>query len=265
MELNLAGKSVIVTGGGSNIGRAISLAFAREGSRLAIADIDDAQAGKVAAEAERLGAKGVAAVRTDVTTWDSVQAMVKEVERRFGGVDVLVNNVGWTLDRLFVEKTRAEWEKEIQLNLWGMINCTRAVLDGMIARKAGAIVSMGSDAGRMGEFREGVYAACKAGVIALSKSLAREVGRYGIRLNVVCPGMTMPDSEEDVGGLSMWAAEVNKQWQTPEMRARIAKVYPLRRVARPDDITGAVLFLASDAAGFITGQTLSVSGGYTMM
>jgi 2-hydroxycyclohexanecarboxyl-CoA dehydrogenase len=173
--------------------------------------------------------------------------------------------VGWTFDRLFVEKERSEWEREIQLNLWGMINCTRAVLDGMIARQAGAIVSMGSDAGRMGEFREGVYAACKAGVIALSKSLAREVGRYGIRLNVVCPGMTMPESDEEISGLSMWAADVNRQWQTPEMKARIAKVYPLRRIARPGDITGAVVFLASDAAGFITGQTLSVSGGYTMM
>ena len=265
MNLDLAGKSVIVTGGGSNIGRAISLAFAREGSRVAIAEIDEARARTVAAEAERAGAKAAMAIRTDVTRWESVQAMVKQVEGQFGGVDVLVNNVGWTLDRLFVEKTREEWEKEVQINLWGMINCTRAVLDGMIARKAGAIVSMGSDAGRMGEFREGVYAACKAGVIALSKSIAREVGRYGIRLNVVCPGMTMPDSEEEIGELSMWAAEVNKQWQTPEMRARIAKVYPLRRVARPDDITGAVLFFASGAAGFVTGQTLSVSGGYTMM
>ena len=126
-----------------------------------------------------------------------------------------MNNVGWTYDRLFVEKERTEWEREIQLNLWGMINCTRAVLDGMIARKAGAIVSMGSDAGRMGEFREGVYGACKAGVIALSKSLAREVGRHGIRLNVVCPGMTIPDSEEDFGGLSMWAAEANRAWSAP--------------------------------------------------
>ena len=265
MNLGLAGKSVIVTGGASNIGRAISLAFAREGSRVAIADIDVAQAQKAAAEAACAGAKQIVAIGSDVTKWESVQAMVGEVERQFGEVDVLVNNVGWTLDRLFVEKTRAEWEKEIQLNLWGMINCTRAVLDGMIARRAGAIVSMGSDAGRIGEFREGVYGACKAGVIALSKSVAREVGRYGIRLNVVCPGMTMPDSDEEIGGLSMWAADVNKQWQTPEMRARIAKVYPLRRVARPDDITGAVLFLASAAAGFVTGQTLSVSGGYTMM
>jgi 2-hydroxycyclohexanecarboxyl-CoA dehydrogenase len=160
MELNLAGKSVVITGGGSNIGRAITLAFARERSHVSIAEIDEGQGKKVAGEAQKAGAASAAVVRTDVTKWDSVQAMVKEVEGRLGRVDVLVNNVGWTVDRLFVEKTREEWEKEVQLNLWGMINCTRAVLDGMIARKAGAIVSLGSDAGRMGEFREGVYAAC---------------------------------------------------------------------------------------------------------
>lgn len=265
MELNLAGKSVIVTGGGSNIGRAISLAFARERAHLTIAEIDEGQGRKAAAEAEGLGAASAAVIRTDVTRPDDVQALVRAVEARHGRVDVLVNNVGWTVDRLFVDKERAEWEKEVQLNLWGMINCTRAVLDGMIARQAGVIVSMGSDAGRMGEFREAVYGACKAGVIALSKSLAREVGRYGIRLNVVCPGMTMPDSEETFGGLSMWASETNRAFGTPEMRARIAKVYPLRRLGRPEDVAGAVVFLASDAAAFITGQTLSVSGGYTMM
>ncbi len=265
MELNLAGKSVVVTGGGSNIGRAISLALAREGVRLTIAEIDEGQGRKVAMEAQAQGAASATLVPTDVTRWDSVLAMVKDVEGRLGRVDVLVNNVGWTFDRLFVEKERAEWEKEIQLNLWGMINCTRAVLDGMIARKTGAIVSLGSDAGRMGEFREGVYAACKAGVIALSKSLAREVGRHGIRLNVVCPGMTIPASEEDFGGLSMWAAETNRAWSAPEMQARIAKAYPLRRIGKPEDVAQAVVFLASDAASFITGQTLSVSGGYTMM
>jgi len=265
MELNLADKSVVVTGGGSNIGRAITLAFARERSHVTIAEIDETQRQKVAAEAQRAGAGSAAVIRTDVTRWESVQAMVREVEARLGRVDVLVNNVGWTLDRLFVEKTREEWDKEVQLNLWSMINCTRAVLDGMIARKAGAIVSLGSDAGRMGEFREGVYAACKAGVIALSKTLARELGRHNIRLNVVCPGMTMPASDDEISGLSMWAAEVNRQWRTDEMRARIAKAYPLRRVGRPEDVAGAVVFLASDAASFITGQTLSVSGGYTMM
>ena len=265
MELNLADKSVIVTGGGSNIGRAISLAFAREGVHLTIAEIDEGQGKKVAAEAQKRGVASTAVVPTDVTQWDSVLAMVKGVESRLGHVDVLVNNVGWTHDRFFIEKERAEWEKEIQLNLWGMINCTRAVLDGMIARKAGAIVSLGSDAGRMGEFREAVYGACKAGVIALTKSVAREVGRHGIRLNAVCPGMTMPASEDDFGGLSMWAAESNRAWSTPEMQARIAKAYPLRRIGKPEDVAQAVVFLASDAASFITGQTLSVSGGYTMM
>jgi 2-hydroxycyclohexanecarboxyl-CoA dehydrogenase len=265
MELNLAGKSVIVTGGGSNIGRAISLAFAREGVNLTVADIDESHGQKTATEAEGLGAKASVAVRTDVTRWDDVQSLVKAVEARCGRVDVLVNNVGWTKDRLFIEKTREEWEREIQLNLWGMINCTRAVLDGMIARKSGAIVSLGSDAGRMGEFREGVYGACKAGVMALSKSIAREVGRYGIRLNVVCPGMTVPAPDEEVGELSMWNTPENRAWMTDEMQARIAKAYPLRRVGRSEDVAGAVVFLASDAASFITGQTLSVSGGYTMM
>jgi 2-hydroxycyclohexanecarboxyl-CoA dehydrogenase len=265
MELNLGGKSVIVTGGGSNIGRAIALAFAREGAHLTIAEIDEGQGKKVGAEAESLGAASATVARTDVTRWDQVVAMVRGVEERRGTVDILVNNVGWTHDALFVEKTREEWDREIQLNLWSVINCTRAVLDGMIARKAGAVVSLGSDAGRIGEFREAVYGACKAGIISMSKSLAREVGRHGIRLNVVCPGMTIPQSDEDFGERSMWAAETNRAWTTPEMQARIAKAYPLRRIGRAEDVAAAVVFLASDAATFVTGQTLSVSGGYTMM
>jgi 2-hydroxycyclohexanecarboxyl-CoA dehydrogenase len=265
MDLNLAGKTVIVTGGGSVIGRAISLAFAREGANLAIADIDEAQGQKTASEAERVGAKAALALRADVTRWDDVRAFVRTVEERFGGVDALVNNVGWTREGLFVEKAREEWEREIQLNLWSVINCTRAVLDGMIARKSGAIVNIGSDAGRMGEFREAVYGACKGGVIALTKTIAREVGKHGIRLNVVCPGTTMPDSDEEIGSRSMWASEELRNWNTPEMRGRIAKLYPLRRIGRPEDVARAVVFFASDAAAFITGQTLSASGGYTMM
>src|SRR3990172_12557647 len=126
------------------MGGGITVGFARERSHVTIAEIDEGQGKKVAAAATSAGAASAAVVRTDVAKWESVQAMVKGVEARLGRVDVLVNNVGWTMDRLFVEKTREEWEKEIQLNLWGMINCTRAVLDGMIARKSGAIVSMGS-------------------------------------------------------------------------------------------------------------------------
>jgi 2-hydroxycyclohexanecarboxyl-CoA dehydrogenase len=266
MELNLKGKSVIVTGGGSNIGRAISLAFAREGAKVTVADIDFAQGEKTAADALKLGAGAALAVRTDVTDPASVTAMATKASDVHGGVDVLVNNVGWTIDRLFIEKPRSELEREIQLNLWSVINCTRAVLDGMIKRGKGAVISIGSDAGRMGEYREAVYAACKGGVIAFSKSLAREHGKSQIRFNVVCPGTTMPASAEDVGAESMWGSDGHfRAWNNAEMRARIGKLYPLNRTGVPDDVAEAVVFLASDAASFVTGQTLSASGGYTMM
>ena len=263
MDLNLAGKTAIVTGGGSNIGRAIALAFAREKSNVMIADIDEAQGQKVAKEAVALGGKALA-IKTDVTSYDSVTAMVKRTIEEFGKLDVLVNNVGWTLDRLFVEKPRSEWEKEVSINFWGVVNCTRAVLDHMIGRKYGKIISIGSDAGRMGEYREAVYAACKGGVIAMSKSLARELGRYGININVVCPGVTVPENPEHAGELSMWKGPMAQVFTT-EVQEKAAKAYPLRRLGKPEDIANVVVFLASDAASFITGQTISVSGGYTMM
>lgn len=265
MDTGLAGKSVVVTGGGSNIGRAIALGFAKEGVKLTVADLHFESADKVARLALERGAAAAQAVRTDVTSWESCKAMVEAVEKKFGAVDVLVNNVGWTFDALFIEKKREDWEREIQLNLWSVINCTRAAIDGMIARKGGAIVNIGSDAGRMGEFREAVYAGCKGGVIAMTKSLARELGRHGIRLNVVCPGTTMPDSDDETNENSIWRSEGLKAWNTEEMRMKIGKAYPMRRVGRPEDISAAVVFMGSPAASFITGQTLSVSGGYTMM
>ncbi|HEX7365011.1 MAG TPA: 3-oxoacyl-ACP reductase family protein [Dehalococcoidia bacterium] len=263
MDLNLTGKTVIVTGGGSNIGRAIVLAFAKEKANVVIADIDRVQGQKVAREATSLGGKAVV-VKTDVTDYDSVVAMVKRTMDEFGRLDVLVNNVGWTLDKLFIEKPREEWEREVNINFWGVLNCTRAVLDHMIERKYGKIISIGSDAGRMGEYREAVYAACKGGIIAMSKSLARELGRYGINVNVVCPGVTVPQSPEFAGEMSMWKGPMAQVF-TPEAQEKAAKAYPLRRLGKPEDVAGAVVFLASDAASFITGQTISVSGGYTMM
>ncbi|HVN40449.1 MAG TPA: SDR family NAD(P)-dependent oxidoreductase [Myxococcota bacterium] len=265
MELNLAGRSVVVTGGGSNIGRAIVHAFARERAHVTIAEIDTAQGEKVAAEARQQGAASALVVRTDVTDRESVQQMVREVEARRGGIDVLVNNAGGTVDALFMEKQREEWEREVQLNFWGAIHCIRAVLDGMIARGSGAIVSLGSDAGRVGQYGEAVYGACKAGIVALSKSLATEVGKHGVRLNVVCPGMTMPDDDSEISPRSMWTAEGNRRWRTDELRARIAKNYPLRRLGTAAEVADAVVFLASDASSYITGQTLSVSGGYSMV
>lgn len=264
MDTGLKGRSVIVTGGASNIGRAIVLAFAEEGSLITLADIDEPQAQKVAREAEAKGTGArVQVVRCDVTDYDQVEGMVRRAVDAFGGVDVLVNNVGWTVDRLFLEKPREEWEKEIRLNLWSVIHGCRAVLPHMVERGRGVIISVSSDAGKMGEFREAVYSACKAGVIALMKALAREVGRYGIRLNAVCPGLTVPGSEEEMGEQSMW--RTNLQLFPPEALEKAKRAYPLRRLGTAREVADAVVFLASDRASFITGQALSVSGGYTMM
>ncbi len=263
MELGLANKTVIITGGGSNIGRSIVHAFADEGSNVVIAELDPAQGQRVADEVAAKSMVGKAmVVATDVTKHESVNTMVEKAAAEFGSVDVLVNNAGWTIDRLFLEKPREEWEREVQVNLWGAINCIHAVLPGMVERKGGSIVCLSSDAGRMGEYREAVYSACKAGVIALSKSIARETGRHGLRLNCVCPGLVVPPEEESISETSMW--HQMRDVFTPEARERAVRAYPLRRMAESREIANAVVFLASDAAGFITGQTLSVSGGYTM-
>jgi len=261
MDLGLNGRVAIVTGGASNLGRAITLGLATEGARVVIADVDDEQARKVAAEAPH---GTVVARHTDVTNWDSVAATVAFARGEMGGsVDVLVNCAGWTIDRLFMEKPRSEWEREIAIDTWGFINSVRAVLDPMIERGHGRIVSIGSDAGRIGEWREAVYSGTKASVIAMSKAIAREVGKYGITLNVVCPGL-IPGSPETSGRESVWASE-QSQIFTPEVREKAAHAYPLRRLGTPDDVVPAVLLLASDRASYITGQTISVSGGYTMI
>jgi 2-hydroxycyclohexanecarboxyl-CoA dehydrogenase len=262
MELDLKGKTVVVTGSGSNIGRAIALSFGTEGCNTVVVDIDEKQGNKVAQE---INAKGVKAlyVKTDVTNPSSVETMVATTLKEFGQLDILVNSVGFVIDRLFIEKPRAEWEKEVNLNLWSTINCTRAVLDHMIARKYGKIISLSSDAGRIGEFREGVYSACKAGIIAMSKSIAKELGRYNINVNVVCPSVIVPDPSER-GDFSFWKGDMETIF-TPEVRERVAKSYPLRRMGKASEVADAVVFLASKAADYITGQTLSVNGGYTMM
>jgi 2-hydroxycyclohexanecarboxyl-CoA dehydrogenase len=260
MDLGLADRSVIISGGASNIGRTLSLAFAEEGAYVTIADIDEAQAERVRAE----GPEGRIAVRrTDVTDEANVRETVAATLDQRGAIDVLVNCAGWTVDRLFRDKPREEWEKEIAIDFWGFINFTRAVLDHMVEREHGRIVSIGSDAGRIGEWREAVYSGTKAGVIAMSKAIAREVGRSGITLIVVCPGFT-PGTPETSGEESIWAGDQGQQF-SPETLDKIARGYPLRRLGTPEDLVGPVLLLASDRASYITGQTLSVSGGYTMI
>ena len=203
-------------------------------------------------------------IDVDVTDRAKTEAMISEAIARLGSVDVLVNNVGWTIDRLFTEKSRDEHAKEVDVNLWGAINCIHAVLPHMIDRQCGSVVSISSDAGRMGEYREAVYSACKAGVIALSKSLARETGRYGLRFNIVCPGLAPPPQSEVAGSESMWAQGMEELF-TDDVLERVKRAYPSRRMGSAREVANAVVFLASDAASFITGQTLSVSGGYTMM
>ncbi|MFT4562906.1 MAG: 2-hydroxycyclohexanecarboxyl-CoA dehydrogenase [Gammaproteobacteria bacterium] len=265
MDLELSGKSVIVTGGASNIGREIVLGFAREGARITIGDIDVEQAEQVAEVARRSGATDIQVVKTDITNLAQVQAMVNTAQHSYGTIDVLVNNVGWDQLMYFPQTTPEFWEKVIRVNYIGNLNCTHTVLTAMLANKTrGAIVSLSSDAARQGEPRSAVYGGVKAGVISFMKTLAKENGRYGIRCNTVCPGVTAPEEDEDVGEGSMWA---DKSYLfTSDQLEAIAKAMPLKKLGRPRDVANAVLFFASNAAtGHVTGQVLSVSGGYSMV
>ena len=262
MDLNLKGKSVVVTGGGSNIGRAIVLGFAAEGAHITIGDLDERQAEKVAGLARQNGAASVQAVKTDVTDMEQVKAMFKAATDKHGTVDVLVNGVGWDQFMFFTQTTPELWQKIIQVNYVGVLNCTKCVLDIMIPKNTGAIVSISSDASRAGEQREAVYGGVKAAINSFMKTIARENGRYSIRCNVVCPGVTLPQGEDEIGNASMW---INNSFFTPDQYEKIAKSLPLRRLGRAEDTANAVVFLASPAAGYITGQVLSVSGGYTMI
>jgi NAD(P)-dependent dehydrogenase (short-subunit alcohol dehydrogenase family) len=263
MDFDLKGKSVIVTGGGSNIGRAIVLAFAEEGANITIGDIDTEQAGKVAELALKQGAGGAQVVKTDVTDLGQVQAMFKAAVDKFGTVDVLVNNVGWDKLMFFTQTTPEFWQKIIQVNYVGLLNCTKAALEIMIPKNSGTIVAISSDASKQGEPREAVYGGTKAAINSFMKTIAKENGRYGIRCNIVCPGVTIPESSDEVGGTSMWH-DPNAMF-TQEQFEQIAKTLPLRKLGRPRDIANAVVFLASKAAGHVTGQVLSVSGGYSMV
>jgi 2-hydroxycyclohexanecarboxyl-CoA dehydrogenase len=264
MELGLAGKTVIVTGGGSNIGRAITFAFAKEKCNVVIADIDEEQGKKVAKEASAMGGKAIG-IKTDVTSWESVQAMIKKAIEQFGKIDVLVNNAGFVSNKLFLKKPVEEYDKELKINYLGVIYCTRAVLDHFVEKKAGKIVNIASDSGRVGEPREAVYSGTKGAVIAFGKAIAKEAGRFGINVNTICPGATVPEKPGTAGKDSMWAGNVTVEMIPRETKEKIISQYPLGRMGKPEDTANAAVFLASDAAAFITGQTLSVSGGFSMV
>jgi 2-hydroxycyclohexanecarboxyl-CoA dehydrogenase len=251
--MDLKDKVAIVTGSGGGIGRGIALKFGSLGARVVAADIKLAGAKETVSLLEKTGGRGLA-LGTDITDRVRVQEMVKATLDTFGKLDILVNNAGWDIIEPFTKNTPELWEKVIAINLKGPIFCIRAVLDHMIERKYGKIVNIGSDAGRVGSSGEAVYSACKGGIIAFTKTIAREMARYQINVNCVCPGPT------DTPLL----AELTQGETGAKIIEAMTKAVPFRRLAKPEDISGAVAFLASDEAGFITGQTLSVSGGLSM-
>jgi 2-hydroxycyclohexanecarboxyl-CoA dehydrogenase len=267
MDLGLQGKTAIVTGGASNIGKAIVEGLFEEGANVVIADVDEAQSERVVAQLNASGRDGAIFVRTDVGEREQVEAMAASTLEAFGQIDILVNNAGWTHNGLFLDKPLEEWEREIAVNLWGPIHCVKAVAPSMIERSYGKIINIGSDAGRVGEYQEAVYGACKGGIIALSKALAREFGRHNLNVNVVCPGLTLPvDPAADAGRNSLWHSDSpqSKIFMDDEVLKKVVKRYPLRRHGTPADLVPMVLLMASDVTSYVTGQVISVSGGYAM-
>ena len=251
--MKLKDRTAVVTGGASGIGRAITQALAREGARVAVLDLDEGGARETAAAIERAGGSA-AAHRIDITDVGAVDGAIDAVAARWGGLHVLVNCAGWDKPMPFVETTPEFWDKIIAVNLRGPLACTRAALRHMIKADYGKIVTIASDAGRVGSTGEAVYSAAKGGLIAFTKTVAREVARHHINVNCVCPGPS------DTPLFQKEFAE-----KSPKLAESLKRVIPWGRLGVPDDVAPAVVFLASDDAGFITGQTLSVSGGLTMV
>lgn len=253
--MNLKGKTAIVTGGARGIGRAIVQRLAEAGADVAIGDfrLDEAEA--TASEIQKTTGRQVRAVRADVTDLKQVETLRDAALAAFGKIDILVNNAGW--DRLmpFLKTTPELWDKIIAVNYKGVIHTCYAVLPHMAERKQGSIVNISSDSARVGSLGEAIYSGSKAAVVAFSKTLAREHARDNIRVNVICPGLA------DTPLLS----EIQQDPFGQKVLGSIVNFVPLKRLAQPDDIAPLVVFLASDAASYITGQVTSVNGGLTMV
>ncbi len=276
MDLKLGEKVAIVTGAGRGIGRAVALKLADEGAYVVVNDIDTQVAEQVATEITSLGCYPLA-ITADVTKADQVDTMVGKVFDKFGKIDVLVNNAGVAYEpsnlpvgnevirKLFEESLREEWHRDIDLIMYGTLNCTKAVISLMTKQRSGRIVNIASDAGRgpSGGKRYSIYSAAKGGVIAFTRSLALEVASFGITVNTVSPGL--------VRTTKALLAEKVKETRPEEYEYQkklerfFLETIPLGRIGEPDDIARAVVFLASDAASWITGQTLSVNGGQLMI
>ncbi len=248
--MDMVGKNVIVTGGASGIGKATALLIARNGARVFIGDMDTERGAAVAAEA-RAADLQVDFLQLELTDSTAIDAFTDAVHAEIGRVDALVNAAGWDIIQPFMDNDTDMWDRVIAINLMGPIRLTRNVLKPMIeAGQGGKIVSISSDAGRVGSMGETVYAGAKGGIIAFSKSLAREMARHKINVNVVCPGPTDTPLF---------------QRQPDRMKDALTKAIPFRRIAQPEEIGEAVMFFASHRSDYITAQVLSVSGGLTMV
>jgi 2-hydroxycyclohexanecarboxyl-CoA dehydrogenase len=243
----------IVTGGAGGFGREIATSFSREGARVALFDLSLAGATETARAIAAAGGEAVVH-QADVTRKSEIDAAVARVLAKWGAVHVLVNNAGSDKVAPFVDTTEELWDRLLAVNLKGPIVCTRAVIDAMIGQRYGRIVNIASDAGRAGSSGEAVYSAAKGGVIAFTKAMARELARHGITVNCVCPGPS---------DTPLFRREVTEPH--PRLAESLTRAIPLGRLGTPQDVAPAVLYLASDDARFVTGQTLSVSGGLTMM
>lgn len=250
----LKDKTVIVTGGAGGIGGATCRRFAAEGAKVAVFDMNLEAAQKVVDGIKASGGNAVA-FKCDITDRAAVDAAVTATIAQLGSIDVLVNNAGWDVFKPFVKTVPDEWSKLIAINLTGALHMLHAVLPGMVERNAGRIVNIASDAARGGSSGEAVYSACKGGLVALSKTLAREHARHNITVNVVCPG---PTDTALLAGVAEGARDPAKLIEA--FRSAI----PLGRLGQPDDLASAIAFFGSDDASFITGQVISVSGGLTM-
>ena len=252
--MKLRGKTALVTGGGRGIGRAIALGLAQEGAQVAVLDILADNAAAVTREIEATGVKALA-LPADLTKRAQVDRAVADTLAQFGQIDILVNNAGWDRMEMFLDSEEETWDKIIAINFKGMLYVCKAALPSMVARGQGKVISIASDAGRAGSTGEAVYAGTKGAIIAFSKTLAREMARHKITVNVVCPGLTETPLLQGIREQSP---------KTEKVIEAVTRAIPLGRVGQPEDIAGAVVYLASPAADFVTGQTLSVSGGLTM-
>jgi 2-hydroxycyclohexanecarboxyl-CoA dehydrogenase len=252
IRTDLAGKVALITGGGRGIGASVAEALATCGAAVAVCDIDGAAAATVVEELARQTRARTLPVQVDVGSRQSVRAAVREVETELGAVDILVTVAGLNLAERFVESDCAGWQRVIDVNLFGTLHPCREVLPGMVERARGRVITFGSDAGKVGSAGNAVYAATKGGVIAFTKTLAREVAAKGVTVNCVCPGPTDTPMTQQLGE------------DNPKLFDALARAIPMGRLGRPEELAAAVAFLAGDGAAFITGQAISVSGGLTM-